>query len=185
VKLDVVPTRLPGCVELRPAVHRDARGSFVKVFHAEHFRALGLPTDWREEYWSESAAGVLRGLHFQTPPHAHDKLVYCTRGAVLDIALDLRRGSPTEGQHAQVELSARQGNALFLPAGTAHGFWVSDGPAVLVYKVTTTWAPEHDTGVRWDSAGIPWPDRAPLVSERDAALPRLADFASPFTFDSP
>lgn len=178
--LETRPTALPGCLELRPPRHADARGLFVKTFHADTFAALGLPTTWAEQFYSHSAAGVLRGLHFQTPPHAHDKLVTCLQGRVWDVVLDLRLGSPTYGRHAVVELSAELGNELFIPAGLAHGFCTLQGTATLLYAVTTGYVPAADAGVRWDSAGIPWPLAEPLLSARDAALPLLADYPSPF-----
>lgn len=176
-------TRLPGCLELQPRVFDDARGRFVKVFNREFFAAHGLATGFDEAYYSSSRRGVLRGLHFQTPPHHHAKLVYCVAGRVVDVAVDLRVGSPAFGEHAVVELSHQRGNAIYLPAGFAHGFYVPDGEATLVYNVTTGYAPESDAGIRWDSAGIAWPSASPVVSERDAGFPALADFASPFVWE--
>jgi dTDP-4-dehydrorhamnose 3,5-epimerase len=175
-------TGLPGCLELQPRVFEDARGRFVKVFNRELFAAHGLETSFAEEYYSSSLPGVLRGLHFQTPPHHHAKLVYCVAGRVMDVAVDLRVGSPTYGRHAVVELSMERGNAIYLPSGFAHGFYVPQGEATLVYNVTTGYAPESDAGIRWDSAGIEWPDATPVVSERDAGFPSLAEFDSPFRY---
>ena len=176
------PTTIPGCFEVRPRVRGDARGRFVKPFHAEEFAAHGLVTAWREQYHSTSAPGVVRGLHFQTPPEAHAKLVYCVSGSVWDVGLDLRRGSPAEGAHHVVELSAERGNALYLPAGVAHGFCTHAGEATLVYNVETVYAPEQDTGVLWSSADIDWPVHDPLMSERDTTFPPLPDFDSPFRY---
>ncbi|GGY28925.1 dTDP-4-dehydrorhamnose 3,5-epimerase [Pseudoduganella albidiflava] len=178
--MDILPTSIPGCFELRPIVRRDERGSFTKVFHEDVFRDAGLRTDFAEEYYSISQQGVLRGLHFQVPPHDHAKLVYCPQGRVLDAALDLRRGSPTYGRHLALELSGEAGNMLYLPAGLAHGFYTLSEQALMVYKVTSTYAPAHDGGVLWNSAGIDWPDSAPLLSPRDRTFPTLADFDSPF-----
>jgi dTDP-4-dehydrorhamnose 3,5-epimerase len=175
-------TGLPGCLELQPRVFEDARGRFVKVFNRELFAAHGLETSFAEEYYSSSLPGVLRGLHFQTPPHHHAKLVYCVAGRVMDVAVDLRVGSPTYGRHAVVELSMERGNAIYLPSGFAHGFYVPEGEATLVYNVTTGYAPESDAGIRWDSAGIAWPAAAPVVSDRDAGFPALAEFVSPFRY---
>jgi dTDP-4-dehydrorhamnose 3,5-epimerase len=176
------PTDIPGCFEVVPQIRGDERGRFVKVFHEEEFAARGLATHFAEQYHSTSVPGVVRGLHFQLPPADHAKLVYCIEGAVLDVAVDLRRGSPAYGRHVAVKLSTEHGNALYLPRGVAHGFCTPRGPATLVYNVETVYAPEQDTGIRWDSAGIDWPVRRPVVSERDAGLPRLEDFDSPFTF---
>ncbi|WBS02779.1 dTDP-4-dehydrorhamnose 3,5-epimerase [Pseudoduganella sp. SL102] len=178
------PTSIHGCYELSPGVFRDQRGSFVKVFHEELFQARGLASHFAEDYYTLSRRGVLRGLHFQTPPHDHAKLVYCPHGAILDVALDLRLGSPTHGQHVMLELSAEKANMLYLPPGLAHGFYALSEQALVAYKVTTIHAPESDSGVHWDSAGIPWPDREPVISPRDSALVPFDRFASPFKFQS-
>lgn len=175
-------TIVPGCFELLPLVVSDARGTFVKTFNADAFAAVRLRTDWAEQYYSCSTKGALRGLHFQSPPHEHAKLVYCTAGEVLDAVLDLRRGSPAYGMHVCIRLSAARGNMLYLEAGLAHGFYTLSESATLVYNVTSMYAPGHDSGIRWDSAGIPWPDATPLLSDRDRALRALADFQSPFHY---
>jgi dTDP-4-dehydrorhamnose 3,5-epimerase len=173
-------TALPGCRELRFSPHRDARGSFQKFFRADQFQALGLRADWREEFVSVSNAGVIRGMHFQVPPAQHAKLVVCLAGRVLDVVVDLRRGSPTQGRCAAVELSAARANGLFVPEGFAHGFLSLEDGSTLLYKVSAEHAPACDQGIRWDSFGFDWPIAAPLVSPRDAALPPLASFQSPF-----
>ena len=174
----VVREPLPGCFELQPRVASDSRGQFVKPFQRAALRELGWESEIAELYYSVSRAGVLRGLHLQVAPHAHDKLVVPVAGAVVDVILDLRPHSPTRGQHAMVALSADTGNALLVARGVAHGFCVPDGSATLLYAVTSAYDATADTGVRWDSAGIEWPVSHPLVSERDAALPTMADFLS-------
>jgi dTDP-4-dehydrorhamnose 3,5-epimerase len=176
-------TGLQGCLLLQPRVLDDARGRFVKTFHNEAFRALGLETGFVEQYYSHSHRGVVRGMHFQKPPAQHAKLVYCVHGEVFDVVLDLRSGSPTYGETRSFTLSAEQGNALYIPAGMAHGFCATSELATLVYNVTSVYAPEHDDGVRWDSIGVEWPTASPLVSPRDAAFVALADFQSPFQHD--
>jgi dTDP-4-dehydrorhamnose 3,5-epimerase len=180
---DTTATGLAGCLLLQPRVLEDARGRFVKTYQSEAFRALGLETDFVEQYYSHSHRGVVRGMHFQRPPFQHAKLVYCVHGAVFDLVLDLRLGSPTYGETRSFTLSAEQGNALYIPAGMAHGFCATSELATLVYNVTSIYAPEHDSGVRWDSIGVEWPVDAPLVSPRDAAFVALADFESPFSHD--
>ncbi len=180
--MEIRPTHIPGCLELLPKIFQDERGSFVKTFHAGLFREQGLTTDFAEEYYSWSKRGVLRGLHFQIPPQDHIKLVYCLSGAVLDVVLDVRKGSPTYGNYAQVELSAEKANMLYIPSGLAHGFYVTADHAIMQYKVTTVYSPEHDAGIRWDSAGIPWPDANPVVSKRDTDFPTLTAFKTPFIF---
>lgn len=187
--LERIDTAIPGSFELRPRVAADARGSFVKTFHRETFSGLGLRTDWAEQFYSHSRRNVLRGLHFQTPPHHHAKLVYCPEGEVLDVAVDLRVGSPAYGRHVAMRLSGTTGNMFYLPSGLAHGFLSLSEQALMVYNVTSVHAPSHDAGIRWDSAGIDWARNevqaeAPLISLRDGAFPALADFASPFVFDA-
>lgn len=175
-------TELPGCFELFGVVRRDARGTFVKTVHAEFFASLGLRTDFQEQYYSTSKRDVLRGLHFQKPPHDHDKLVYCTAGEVLDVVVDLRGGSPMFGGHISLNLSAELGNLVYIPSGLAHGFLTRSDGATLVYNVTSVHSPECDAGIRWDSIGLDWGHRAPIISDRDAGLPTLAEFSTPFTF---
>lgn len=178
--MNIIPTAIGGCFQLVPNIVRDERGSFVKVFHEDVFRAHGLATDYAEEYYSVSRRGVLRGLHFQVPPMEHSKLVYCPQGAVLDAALDLRAGSPTYGRHVTLELSAANGHMLYLPKGVAHGFYTLSEQALMVYKVTSTYSQAHDGGVLWNSAGIAWPDQDPVLSARDRQFAPLAGFVSPF-----
>lgn len=181
---DLRPTDLPGCVELQPIVHHDERGRVVKILHAEFYARHGLAHDFVEQLYVVSKRGVLRGLHFQSPPHDHEKLVYCVEGQVMDVVVDLRRGSPGFGRHAITELSAEQGNLLYVPRGLAHAYFVRSEQAIVVYNTTSLHAPDHDHGIRWDSAGIPWPESTPILSPRDARLPPLGEFASPFTYPS-
>jgi dTDP-4-dehydrorhamnose 3,5-epimerase len=171
---------ISGCMEIQPRIFVDNRGRFVKVFHERLFAERGLCTDFPEEFYSRSHRGVIRGLHFQLPPEDHVKLVYCVEGSALDAVVDLRRGSATFGRHAVFELSAEKANAVYIPRGLAHGFLVLSDEATLVYKVSAVHSPQHDTGIRWDSAGIQWPISNPIISLRDAALPALAELDSPF-----
>ena len=178
--MKIIPTEIPGCFEIHPDVHVDERGTFVKTFHEPTFKALGLETHFSEEYYSISRQRVLRGLHFQRPPHHHAKLVYCTDGEVLDAVVDLRKTSPTFGRHATLRLEAKRCNMLYVPPGLAHGFYVPVASASMVYRVTTVYAAQYDTGIHWNSAGIAWPDERPIVSARDSAFLALSDFDSPF-----
>ena len=180
--MEIRETSIPGCREIVPPVFRDERGSFEKFFHRETFARLGLATDFAEEYHTWSHRGVVRGLHFQLPPHDLTKLVTCLAGEVLDVILDLRVGSPTYGRHAALPLSGERGTVIVIPPGLAHGFCVTTGPALMLYKVTTAYAPDHDTGIRWDSAGIIWPDLQPILSDRDRGFVPLEEFVSPFRF---
>ncbi|SFE21323.1 dTDP-4-dehydrorhamnose 3,5-epimerase family protein [Paracidovorax konjaci] len=171
---------VPGCYLIQPQAQPDERGRFVKTFSREAFLARGLECDWAESFYSVSRRGVLRGLHFQLPPHHHAKLVHCSHGRLFDVVVDLRIGSPTQGRFATFELDAERGNQIYIPAGCAHGCYALTEGATIVYHVTSAHAPQHDAGIRWDSAGIPWPDDQPLLSVRDRGHPRLSDFASPF-----
>ena len=174
------PTSLDGCTEVRLRPHRDARGLFLKTYHESSFRGLGLPTAWPEEFISTSAKGVIRGMHFQAPPHQHAKFVVCLAGRVLDVALDLRAGSPTYGCTAAVELAAEAAKGLFIPAGFAHGFQALEEGSMLLYKVSSMHAPAFDHGIRWDSFGFQWPLAPTTISPRDAAFAGLSEFATPF-----
>lgn len=181
--MDVEATDIPGCFVLQARRLHDVRGSFVKTFHAERFEELGLRTDWREEYFSTSVAGVVRGMHFQTPPADHAKMVFCLIGSVLDVVVDLRRGSPAFGRATGFELSAENGRGLYIPTGCAHGFVSTSAESGMYYKVTSVHSPDHDAGIAWDSIDFAWPVEAPLLSERDRRHPRLFQFETPFTFD--
>lgn len=175
-------TRIKGCYEITADVHRDDRGIFVKPFHNEYFKQNNLQTEYKEEYFSTSFAGVLRGLHFQLPPYDHVKLVYCISGTVLDAVVDLRKGSPTYGEFELFELSPEKGNIIYIPIGMAHGFYVLSKEASMVYNVSEIYSSQHDSGIKWDSVGIPWPNQNPTVSVRDKQLTAFSEFNSPFEY---
>lgn len=181
--MELRQTAIPGCYEIQPKVFNDERGSFIKTFHDATFVELGLRTDWREEYYSRSKKGVIRGMHFQLPPMQHAKLVYCLEGAVKDVILDLRVGSPAYGQCAVIELSAQAGNMVYIPEGMAHGFCAMTEDAVMQYKVTSVHSPAQDAGILWSSIPANWSVENPIVSVRDQAFGKLANFVSPFVFD--
>jgi len=178
--MEIKSEPLPGARVLAPRVFQDQRGDFVKTFHEPDFAALKINFQPREEFFSTSKRGVLRGMHFQLPPHDHDKLVYCVRGAALDVIVDLRRASPAFGKCASVELSAENRLLFFIPKGFAHGFLALRDDTVMIYKTSTVHAPAHDAGIRWDSFGFHWPEKNPVLSERDRSFPAVADFNSPF-----
>ena len=174
-------TAIKGCFELQPVVRDDSRGRFVKTYQRDYFFSNGFETDFKEHYYSISRKGVLRGMHFQNPPHGHTKLVYCTSGMILDVVLDLRVGSTSYLKYVSLELSADAGNMLYLPEGLAHGFYAVT-EATVAYNVSTVYVPELDDGVLWDSFGMRWPDTSPVISERDSGFDALTDFKSPFKF---
>ena len=182
--MDIEPTDIPGCFLFQTRPLTDPRGSFVKTFHGPRYMELGLRDDWQEEFFSVSAAGVVRGLHFQLPPAGHAKMVFCLTGAVLDVVVDLRRGSPAYGRPLKFNLSAENGRGLYLPTGCAHGFASLTDHSGMYYKVTSVHSPEHDAGIAWDSVGLNWGVEAPQLSDRDRSHPALAQFNSPFVFNS-
>lgn len=167
-------------VLIRPRVHQDQRGSFVKTWHPDLLAAHGVAMSFAEEFYSVSRRGVVRGMHFQAPPQALDKLVYCVTGQILDVVLDLRVDQPTYGCSWSWELSEENACLLFIPAGFAHGFLALGERNAVIYKTSAVHSPRHDLGVRWDSFGFAWPETAPVISERDRRLPALDDFNSPF-----
>jgi dTDP-4-dehydrorhamnose 3,5-epimerase len=174
------PTTIPGCVLVHLTRSRDDRGDFVKVFRRDVYETNGLDPQVSEFYWSTSRHGVVRGLHFQSPPHEHAKTVTVVSGSVHDVVLDLRAGSPTFGEHAAFTLSDAEPVAVHVPVGCAHGFQVTSAEATVAYLVSTEHAPEHDLGVRWDTARIDWPIDRPVLSPRDAAFPALSELETPF-----
>ena len=179
----IINTKIPDCFELQPQIFEDERGRFVKTFHADYFRRNNLNCNFSEEYYTVSRQHVLRGLHFQIPPHEHARLVYCIQGSVFDAVVDLRKNSPTYGKYETFELDAEKANMLYIPPGLAHGFYVLSEKAIVSYKVSTVYYSEHDTGIHWDSVKIPWPDKNPIVSKRDQGFQKFDDFKIPFYFN--
>ncbi|MDE2597231.1 MAG: dTDP-4-dehydrorhamnose 3,5-epimerase [Sphingomonadales bacterium] len=166
----------------------DDRGWFSETWVDRKWRDFGVDVSFVQDNHSYSKpVGTIRGIHFQNPPHAQAKLVRCTRGRIMDYAIDLRAGSPTYGQHVGAELSAENGDQLFIPVGFGHAFITLEPDCEVIYKVSDYYAPECDGGVRWDcpDIGIDWPlgGNQPLLSPKDAALPVLADFVSGFAYD--
>lgn len=171
---------LPGLQVLSLPHSTDVRGSFTKAFHEGSLREKGIDFSLRESYFSLSGRDVIRGMHFQTPPHQHAKIVFCPVGEILDVVLDLRASSPTYGQHFSQVLSAENHLALYIPEGCAHGFRALTEGAMTFYLVSSVYSPAHDTGIRWDSFGFDWGVDAPLMSDRDKGFMGLAEFHSPF-----
>jgi dTDP-4-dehydrorhamnose 3,5-epimerase len=178
--MQLIDEPIQGVKILKPFVFEDARGNFVKSFHEDQLAAHGISMTVREEFFSTSSKDVLRGMHFQTPPHAHQKLIYCITGKVLDVLLDLRQCSPTFGRSISLELSATNRHVLYVPVGFAHGFFSMEDHSCLVYKTDAVHAPQNDAGIHWDSFGFDWPSHTPLISGRDLAHPAFSEFHSPF-----
>ena len=174
--MNVVETRLPGVLVFEPKVFGDPRGFFFESWNEQRYREAGVAKAFVQDNVSRSARGVLRGLHFQNP-RPQGKLVQVLEGAVLDVAVDVRLGSPTFGRHVAVELSAENHRQLWIPEGFAHGFCVISEHALFAYKCTDTWSQADERGVRWDDPdlGIEWPIAAPTLSSKDAVYRRLRD----------
>ena len=171
-----------------PKRHVDDRGWFSEIFHEKRLRDLGITCRFVQDNQAISRrAGTLRGLHFQLPPAAQAKLVSVLRGRILDVAVDIRRGSPTFGKHVSTELSAENGRQLYIPVGFAHGYLTLEDDVVLMYKVSDYYAPAYDSGICWNDPdiAIPWPfkDTDIIASDKDRRLPLLKEFASPFAYD--
>lgn len=167
-------TPFKGLTKIYTKQSADDRGLFVKPFHAKMFQDNGLRTDFVESFYSTSHKGVVRGMHFQKQPHEHAKLVYCTSGAVYDVAVDLRSASPTRGKHFAIELNSANATALYIPEGFAHGFCALEPDSTIVYMVTSLHVPEADSGLLWSSCGIKWPISNFQLSPRDNQFPPLS-----------
>ena len=169
------PLDLQEVLLVEPDTYRDDRGFFRETFKASAFRNGGVGDAFVQANVSRSSAGVLRGLHFQRPPAGVAKLVSVAQGRIFDVAADVREDSPTLGRWVAAELSAADGRSLLVPDGFAHGFLALEDDTVVTYLMTGEFSPEHDTGIRWDDPdlGIDWPVAAPILSEKDRALPTL------------
>ena len=178
VDVKVVETHLPDVLVVEPRIHTDQRGLFLETNHAEAYPAWGIGPAFVQDYLSRSLRGVLRGLHYQEPK-PQGKLIQVVRGRVFDVAVDIRRGSPNFGRWVGVELSEDTLRQIWIPPGFAHGFLTLSDQSDLTYKCTGYYAPENEHALRWDDPeiGIDWPDlgRLPVVSEKDAGAPTLAD----------
>ena len=176
-------TPIEGLLIVRPAVHKDDRGHFVETWNQRAFdAAVGREVRFVQSNQSRSAKGVLRGLHFQVPPHAQGKLVRVSQGLALDVAVDLRADSPTFGQHCAVELSANNGVQFWIPEGFAHGFVALEEDTLFEYMCTSFYAPQSEQSLRWDDPllGIDWGVGTPRVSPKDQGAPGFEHFESPF-----
>lgn len=185
--MDVIKTAIEGLVIIEPKVFKDARGYFFESFSQREFEAKVRKINFVQDNESMSSYGVMRGLHFQRPPFAQSKLVRCVKGRVLDVAVDIRKGSPTYGQHVAVELSEDNHRQFFVPRGFAHGFVVLSETAVFQYKCDNFYAPEADGGIniKDETLGIDWgiSFEEAILSEKDTKHVSLKDFDSPFDYN--
>lgn len=186
--MEVLKTAIEGLLIIEPTVFGDSRGYFFESYNKQRFNeATGLDIDFVQDNQSKSCYGVLRGLHFQKPPYAQSKLVRCVRGKVLDVAVDIRKGSPTYGQHVAVELTEDNHRQFFVPRGFAHGFAVLSEIAIFQYKCDNFYAPQADGGIsiKDDTLGIDWqiPMDKAILSDKDLKHLCLKDFDSPFNYN--
>ena len=185
--MEVIKTAIEGLLIIEPKLFKDARGYFFESFSQKEFNEKVMSIHFVQDNESLSTYGVMRGLHFQRPPYTQSKLVRCTKGKVLDVAVDIRKGSPTYGQHVAVELSEENHRQVFIPKGFAHGFSVLSEKTVIQYKCDNFYAPQADGGIsiKDESLGIDWqiPTENAILSEKDLMHPLLKDFDSPFDYN--
>ena len=178
MKFSIRNTDLPGVLEIESPVHGDDRGFFTEVYNADRWLPAGFPRqEFLQDNISCSSSGTLRGLHYQIDPHGQGKLVRCLQGRVFDVAVDIRRGSPTFGQWTGRVLTRENGLALWVPAGFAHGFQVLEDQSIVIYKCDACYAPHAERSILWSdpAIGIQWPGRTTSLSEKDANAPTLAE----------
>lgn len=184
--MTVIETKIPGVLIIEPKVFKDSRGYFFESYSEQRYKEAGIRADFVQDNESCSTRGVMRGLHFQRPPFTQAKLVRCVQGTVLDVAVDIRKGSPTYGRHVAVELSEENHRQFFVPRGFAHGFAVLSPVAVFQYKCDNYYAPQADGGISIldESLGIDWriPVADAILSEKDTKHLPLKDFDSPFLY---
>ena len=178
--IEIIDEPLNGVFLLQPKIFNDQRGNFIKTFQKNDFHSIGIDFEPVEEFFSGSHKNVIRGLHFQLPPNAHDKLVYCIRGKILDVIIDLRKSSDTYGKAVSIELSDINKYLLLIPKGFGHGFLSLEDESMMVYKTSTVHSPESDFGIRWNSIDFTWQVENPIISSRDNDFIDLKDFKSPF-----
>lgn len=186
--MNVIATEIPEVVRVVPKRHGDARGWFSETYRADVLAGAGIADVFVQDNQSFSKEqGVVRGLHFQTPPAAQSKLIRVLSGAILDVAVDIRRGSPTFGRHVAVRLDAENGEQLYVPVGFAHGFCTLVPDTMIAYKVGAPYSRDNDAGILWDDPdlAIAWPVAAgaAVLSDKDRAAPRLAAYDTPFTYE--
>ena len=185
--MEVIKTSIEGVVIIEPRIFRDARGYFFESFSQREFEEKVGKIAFVQDNESMSSYGVMRGLHFQRPPYTQSKLVRCVKGAVLDVAVDIRKGSPTYGQHVAVELTEENHRQFFIPRGFAHGFAVLTDEVIFQYKCDNFYAPASEGAIAWDDPdlGIDWrvPAEQVILSEKDKKHPRLKEIDSPFNYE--
>ena len=178
--MEIIDTSIKGLLLIKNKVFADRRGGFLKIFNEDFFMDNHLSTDFRECYFSVSHKDVIRGMHFQTPPAEHNKVVYVSNGSIIDVVVDIRTNSKSYGQYCSFELSDSSGAFLYIPIGCAHGFISLEDNTIVNYMQTSVYNAACDGGIRYDSFGFDWGVVAPIISDRDASFPPFSNFKSPF-----
>ncbi|AXX92902.1 dTDP-4-dehydrorhamnose 3,5-epimerase [Malaciobacter molluscorum LMG 25693] len=178
--MNIINTSIDGLKIFEPKIFEDERGTFIKTFNDEFFQKNGLNISIKETYCSISHKDVIRGMHFQTPPHEHLKVVYVSFGKILDVVLDIRKNSPTYGESFSIELSNINRKVLIIPEGLAHGFKSLVDNTNVICMQTSCYSPENDSGIRYDSFNFNWDCEKPIISKKDQQLSLFGDFKTPF-----
>ncbi|ENK0837469.1 dTDP-4-dehydrorhamnose 3,5-epimerase [Clostridium sporogenes] len=174
--MEIEETKLNGVYIIKNPIFNDLRGTFTKIYNEELFSKFNLCTSFKESYYTVSKKDVIRGMHFQKPPYDHAKLVYVSKGKIIDVILDLRKNSSTYKKFISVELSDNNRYSMYIPKGLAHGFKSLEDNTIVVYQVSTVYNPTSDSGVRWDSFGMNWNIEDPIISDRDKSFLKLSEF---------
>lgn len=180
--MKIIDTPIQDLKILEPKIFEDIRGQFVKTFTDEFFKLQGLNINIKETYYSISHKNVIRGMHFQTPPDEHIKLVYVPQGEIIDVVLDIRKNSPSYGKFFEIKLSAQNKKVLIIPKGLAHGFKSLQDNTNVTYMQTSCYSPNNDKGINYNSFGFDWKCSNPKLSDRDLSFPSLNDFITPFIY---
>ena len=178
--MELIETGFSGLYIIQHKVFKDERGLFVKTYNQTIFKSLGLELDIKERYYSISNKNVIRGMHFQTPPEDHIKLVTAISGKILDVVLDIRKNSETFGKYYTIEIDSSEGKTIYIPQGFAHGFLALEDNTIVEYNQTTGYAPNNDAGIKYNSFGFDWPIERPVVSVRDLAFENSENYKTPF-----
>lgn len=181
--MKIIETKISGLKVLEPKVFKDMRGRFIKIYNDNFYLKQGLNINIKESYYSISQKNVVRGMHFQLPPHDHFKIVYVPFGSIIDVVLDIRKNSSTYGHCFDIELSEKNAKALLIPKGLAHGFKSLETNTNVTYLQTSTYAPDFDSGIRYDSFGYDWGITNPEISDRDLGFVLFENFSSPFFYE--
>lgn len=180
--MKLIETKLSGAYIIDNYYANDKRGSFVKIYNEEEFTKHGLETKFAETYYSVSNKDVIRGMHFQSPPYEHNKIVHVLQGAVIDVVLDIRKNSKTYGKYVSYELNSTNKKSLYIPKGMAHGFVSLENNTIMLYEVSSVFNATAENGIDYNSIGFNWNIDNPILSERDKTFAKLKDYISPFKY---